>query len=171
MNRPDLRCAVTAAMAEGARWLLAAIGTAMGAPAPACRCRTEALDRAVTAIPDGDRCDWVFADAALVNGVWICVLEDTEAVYLIDVSVFSGAARLLGRVSKAPDPGAVAAEAARSVRDIATYRGPSAWRGGKRCRAGGIGVLGSTRCTARGHPGHPRSAVAVDCGRYPDAGQ
>lgn len=147
MSRPDLRWAVTAAMAEGARWLLAAIGTAMGAPAPACRCRTEALDRAVSAIPDGDRRDWVFADAALVNGAWICVLEDNEAVYLIDVSVYSGAARLLSRVNKAPERDPVAARAGRGIRDMAGYRAPSVRRGGKRCRARGIGVLSGARRT------------------------
>lgn len=105
MGRPDLRAAVTAAMAESARWLLAAIGTAMGAPAPACTSRGDALERAAAAAATrgGGRHGWTYSDAVRIGNRWICVIEDRDSVYLIEIAVHSGVAQALTQVCKPAD--------------------------------------------------------------------
>ena len=102
MSRPDLRAAVAAAIAEGARWLLAAIGAAMGAPAPACTSRSDALCRAAAAVSarGGGQHGWVYTDAVQVGNRWMCVIEDGDSVYLVEVAVHSGVARVLTEVRK-----------------------------------------------------------------------
>lgn len=100
MSRPDLRSAVAATVADGVRWLLAAIGTAMGAPAPACTRRDDALDRAAAAASGhgGGRHGWTYTDAVQIANRWLCVIEDLDSVYLIEVAVHSGVARVLTQV-------------------------------------------------------------------------
>ncbi len=161
MSRPDPRYAVAAALTEGVRWLLAAIGTAMGAPAPACTCRADALARAAAICTEGRR-EWDFADAVLLNGAWMCVLQAGDIVYVVDVSVHSGAAQLLTQVRKAADGGLVAIpqSSGGGGRELVSFCAPRLWRGGYRCRsARGIGAGGRMGPAARAVSGHPRCAA------------
>lgn len=158
MSRPDRGSTVAIAIAEGARWLLAAIGTAMGAPAPACTSRTEALDLATAALCDGGRQEWIFADAALVDRSWMCVVQDTDAVHLIEVSVHSGAARLLTSVCKAPAGGVGAPPTDCRARNVVGHCVPRVWRRGTQCGAArSIRAPDRTSRTGRAMSGSPKS--------------
>lgn len=72
-----------------------------------------AIARAVAAVPHrstGVRV-WLFADATLVHGLWLCVLEDTQAVHVVEVGAFDGQTHVLATVQRRRDASKPAARA------------------------------------------------------------
>lgn len=56
-----------------------------------------AISRAIMALPHPGRGVrvWLFADAHLVHGLWLCVLEDTHAVHVVEVGAFDGHTQII----------------------------------------------------------------------------
>lgn len=77
-----------------------------------------AITRAIAALPHsgpGLRV-WLFADATLVHGLWLCVLEAAQAVHVVEVGAFDGQTRVVVTVARrhdAPEPAARAGATSR----------------------------------------------------------
>ena len=63
--------------------------------------RRAAIARAIAATPPRGRelRTWAFADAVLVGDLWMCLLEEKYAVYLVDVHARTGEPRIVAQAT------------------------------------------------------------------------
>lgn len=75
-------------------------------PATAYLGKRAALSRAIAAVPHpgGAVRVWLYVDAVLVHAVWVCVLEDAQAVRMVEVEARTGEVQLAVTVLDRPGP-------------------------------------------------------------------